>query len=217
MAVDREIQTSSRRAKPVALFGIGLYKCGILAVFCLLFSAFCSLATAEGISVNKVEMRLNEDGYQLSSSYTINLTFAAQNALTRGVPLYFVGEFLLTRSRWYWLDEKIFQGGQTVKLSYNMLTRQYRLSRGTLFQNFDSFEDAINILSRQNSAPIEAELVDRNSNYIVATRLRLDIAHLPLPLQVNALTGKDWALDSDWYRWMIRPAEITLRGESKTE
>lgn len=183
----------------------------------LLFMMFIATALAEGISVNKAEMRQNEDGYQLSASYDINLTFAAQQALTRGVPLYFVGEFMLTRSRWYWLDEKIFQGEQTVKLSYNVLTRQYRLSRGTLFQNFASYEDALRVLARQSTAIIPAELMDKESNYIVAVRLRLDVAHLPLPLQVNALAGKDWALDSDWYRWMIRPAEITPLGDSKLE
>lgn len=183
----------------------------------LLALLIAAAAHAEGISVNKAEMRLSEGGYQLSASYEINLTFAAQHALSHGVPLYFVGEFLLTRSRWYWLDETIFQGEQTVKLSYNVLTRQYRLSRGTLFQNFASFEDALNILERQSSATIPAELMKEDSNYVVAARLRLDVAHLPLPLQVNALTGKDWALDSDWYRWMIRPAEIILRGDSKAE
>lgn len=183
----------------------------------LLAWLFVTTVHAEGISVNKAEMRLNEDGYQLSASYDINLTSAAQQALARGVPLYFVGEFLLTRSRWYWLDEKIFQGEQTVKLSYNVLTRQYRLSRGTLYQNFSSFEDAINILARQSSTTIPAELMNEESNYIVAARLRLNVAHLPLPLQVNALTGKDWSLDSDWYRWMIRPAEIILRADSKAE
>ena len=207
----------SLRIGHLARFGIGLCKCGIIVVFCLLSSVFCPLAAAEGISVNKAEMRLNEDGYQLSANYNINLTFAAQQALARGVPLYFVGEFLLTRSRWYWLDEKIFKGEQSVKLSYNVLTRQYRLSRGTLFQNFASFEDALRILARQNSVAIPAELVKEDSNYIVAVRLRLDVAQLPLPLQVNALTGKDWALDSDWYRWMISQAEISLHSNSKAE
>lgn len=183
----------------------------------LLFMTFIATVHAEGISVNKAEMRLSEDGYQLSASYDINLTFAAQQALTRGVPLYFVGEFMLTRSRWYWLDEEIFRGEQTVKLSYNVLTRQYRLSRGTLFQNFASYEDALKVLTRQSTAIIPAELMDKEGDYIVAVRLRLDVTHLPLPLQVNALAGRDWALDSDWYRWMIRPAEIIPRGETKLE
>ena len=200
-----------------SLFGLLQRSAGLLLRSVLLVWLFAATAYAEGVSVNKAEARLGENGYQLSASYDINLTFAAQQALTRGIPLYFVGEFSLTRSRWYWLDEEIFQGEQTVKLSYNVLTRQYRISRGALFQNFASFEDALNILARQSSATIPAELMKKDGNYTAAARLRLDIAQLPLPLQVNALTGKDWALNSDWYRWIIRPAEITVRGEGKAE
>src|SRR3989338_11047790 len=151
----------------------GLLRSALLALL------FIVTAQAEGISVNRAEARLSDDGYQLSASYGINLTFAAQQALERGVPLYFVGEFLLTRPRWYWLDEEIFQSEHTVKLSYNVLTRQYRISRGALFQNFASLEDALNILARQSSAVIQAELVKKNNSYIAAARLRLDVAQLP--------------------------------------
>jgi len=174
-------------------------------------------AGAEGISINRTEAYRVEDGYRLSASYDINLTFTAQQALTRGVPLYFVGEFVLTRSRWYWLDEEVFRGEQTVKFSYNALTRQYRVSRGALFQNFSTFEDALNILARQNLATIPAELIRKDDSYVAAVRFRLDVAQLPLPLQVNALTGKDWVLNSDWYRWVVRPSEIATRGEGKAE
>jgi hypothetical protein len=186
------------------------------------------MAHAEGISINKTEIRLSEDGYHLSATYDINLNSEIQQALSRGVPLYFVGEFSLTRSRWYWLDEEIYKGEQTVKLSYNVLTRQYRISRGALYQNFASFEDALNILARQSSSAISAdllkkdgnfiaELMKKDGNYIAAVRLRLDIAQLPRLLQVNALTSKDWDLNSDWYRWVIRPAEFSVRSENKTE
>ena len=189
----------------------GLLRSALLALL------FIATAQAEGISVNRAEARLSDDGYQLSASYDINLTFAAQQALERGVPLYFVGEFLLTRPRWYWLDEEIFQGEQTVKLSYNVLTRQYRISRGALFQNFAGLEDALNILSRQSSTVIPAELVEKNKSYIAAARLRLDVAQLPKLLQVNALTGKDWTLNSDWYRWAINAAEMAVSSEGQTE
>lgn len=185
-----------------------------LAWFAWLFAA---AAHAEGISVNKAEARLNENDYQLSASYDINFNYAVQQALTRGVALYFVGEFSLTRSRWYWLDEEIFRSEQTVKFSYNVLTRQYRISRGSLFQNFASFEDALNILARQSSAAIPKDLLKNDGNYIAAARLRLDIEQLPKLLQVNALTGKDWDLSSDWYRWVIRPAEIGAGRNGKTD
>jgi len=206
LRADRAIGSSLVRFKRCIFFAL-----------CLLSSVLCLPASAEGIAVNKTEVRLDEGGYQLSARYDINLTFAAQQALTRGIPLYFVGEYLLTRSRWYWLDEEIFKGGQTVKLSYNMLTRQYRISRGALFQNFASFDDALNMLSRQSSVTIPAELVNKDRNYTAAVRLRLDVEQLPLPLQVNALTGKDWALNSGWYRWVFSTAEIALRDEVKAE
>ncbi|MBI5429504.1 MAG: DUF4390 domain-containing protein [Nitrosomonadales bacterium] len=212
--------------------------CTRLFSLLLLAWLFAATAQAEGISVSKVDVRLGEDGYQLSASYDVNLNATVQQALSRGIPLYFVGEFSLTRPRWNWLDEmqrsvsrgmahyfggdettlthwswldkEVYTGEQTVKLSYNVLTRQYRISRGALFQNFASFEDALNILSRQSSAVIPRESLEQDGDYVVAVRLRLDVTQLPNLLQVNALTGSDWTLDSDWYRLVIHSAEIAV-------
>lgn len=216
MTGDRKILDMSLCPDKATRSRLARFKRCILVALCLLSSVLCPLASADGISANRAEIRLTDNGYQLSASYGINLTYAVQQALSRGIPLYFVGEFSIMRSRWYWLDEEIFHSEQTVKLSYSVLTRQYRISRGALFQNFASFEDAMNILSRQSS-DIPAETLKKNSSYIAAARLRLDVAQLPKLLQVNALTSKDWSLDSDWYRWIIRPAELAGHGEGKTE
>lgn len=232
MTEDRKISAVPLRADNASRPAFLRSKCSIIAILCLLSSAFCPLkAMAEGISVNKAEIRLSEEGYQLAASYSINLTFVVQQALERGIPLYFVSEYTLTRPRWYWLEEEVFISEQTTKLSYNVLTRQYRISRGALFQNFVSFEDAMNMLTRQSSAAILPELIKQNegyiadlirmvkteSSFIAAVRLRLDIDQLPKVLQVNAMTGKDWTLDSRWYRWVISPEELPVRNEGKPE
>lgn len=210
----------------------------------LLLWLFTAAAQAEGISVKMVEIRLGEDGYQLSANYDINLSFAVKQALSRGTPIYFVSEFSLTRARWNWLesaqqallrslphyfvgesppsrlswlDEEVFKGDQTAKLSYSVLTGRYRISHGALFQNFASLEDALNMLARQSSSAISAELMKKEGNYMAAARLRLDIAQLPKPLQVNALTDSDWTLDSDWYHWEIGPTEANVHNDSKVE
>ncbi len=210
----------------------------------LLAWLFAASAHAEGISINKVEISLGEEGYQLFASYDINLNSAVKQALSRGTPIYFVSEFSLTHARWgwldtaqqalrrnlprylvgespltrwSWLDEEIFKGEQTIKLSYSVLTGRYRISRGALFQNFASLEDAINMLTRQSSTAISAELVKKDGKYMAAVRLRLDIAQLPKPLQVNALTDNDWTLDSDWYRWVISPAGTDIHSDGKAE
>ncbi len=190
--------------------------------------AWLNTAYAEGIYVNKAELRLDDDGYHLSANYDIGLTQVMQQALSRGIPLYFVGEFSLTRPRWYWVNEDVFQGEQTIKLSYNVLTRQYRISRGSLFQNFASLDDALNILARQNSPAIPPELlkkeegyiaewIKREGNLVAAVRLRLDNSQLPKLLQVNALSGSDWSLNSDWYRWEISQEAIAVSNPAGTE
>jgi len=185
--------------------------CKKLLSVAILACLFVATSHAEGISIRMAEMRAGEGSYRLIARYDIKLNYAVQQALTRGVPVYFVGEFSLVRSRWYWLDEKIFQSKHTVKLSYNVLTRRYRISRGALFQNFASYEDALSLLARFNSRPISSGLIDKEGEYIATARLHLDIDKLPSLLQVNALTSQDWDLSSDRYRWVIRPAEIATR------
>lgn len=191
----------------------------ILAIFCLLSSVLCPLssARAEGIEVIKKDAHFSDGSYQLSADFDISLNFVVDQALSHGIPLYFVSEFTLTRPRWYWLDEVVAQSEQTIRLSYNMLTRQYRISRGSLFQNFASLDEALRIIGHQSSDPVPADLLKGGSNYITANllkkdsnfvaaaRLSLDVTQLPKPLQVNALTGKDWNLDSNWYSWIVRP------------
>ena len=205
----------------------------------LLAWLFAANAQAEGIAIDKAEIRRSEDGYQLFASYDIKLNFVVTQALSRGIPIYFVSEFSLTHARWSWLDaaqqavwrtlprfvvgdssrrlswldKEIFNSTQTIKLSYSVLTGRYRISRGALFQNFATLEDAENILARQSSTAIPADLLKKNGDYMATARLRLDIAQLPKPLQVNALTDNDWTLDSDWYRWVISPAEIAEHSE----
>lgn len=180
-------------------------------------------ASAEGIEVRRTEAHFSDDSYQLSANFDIHFKFVVEQALEQGVPLYFICEFTLTHPRWYWLDEVVTQSEHTIKLSYNSLTRQYRITRGSLFQNFASLDDALRIIGHQSAPPIPAELFKdgsgyladklknisdkfkKDNNYVAAVRLRLDVTQLPKPLQVNALTGDDWSLDSDWYRWIVRP------------
>lgn len=233
-----------RQAQAAKLFS-WRFRHGFLVICSLLaFSLVSPDAAAEGISVNKVDIQLGKDGYQLSAVYDINLNFVVKEALSRGVPIYFVGEFSLTRSRWEWLDsaqqaisrsirglftdhpapshwswldDEVFRGEQTIKLSYNILTGRYRISRGALYQNFSSLEEALNILSRQISVAIPDNLLNKDDKYTAAVRMHLDIGQLPRPLQVSALTDSDWTLDSDWYRWEIRPADIPADSDTPAE
>lgn len=184
-------------------------KFSLLGLFLL---ALCSAQLhAEGITLQKAEVRVSEDSYQLAADYRLNLSFAVEQALSRGVPIYLVSEFTVTRSRWYWFDEQLAKSEQVLKLSYNLLARQYRVTRGTLYQNFPSLEEALQSIRRQSSSAIAYSTLGKDGSYLASARFHLDINQLPKPLQVNALTSKDWELDSDSYRWVLRPEEILAR------
>ena len=111
---------------------------------CLIGLWLCASATfAEGIVIGKAEARLTDEGYQLSADFNIRLSYTVEMALKRGVTLYFVSELVINRSRWYWLDNDVAHDEQTTKLSYNALTQQYRITRGSLFQSFHELDDAL--------------------------------------------------------------------------
>ncbi|MGB7536699.1 MAG: DUF4390 domain-containing protein, partial [Azonexus sp.] len=135
--------------------------------------------------------------------------------VTKGVVMYFVVDFEMTRPRWYWLDEKLISRSQTYRLSYHALTRQYRLSTGGLHQSFDSLSDALRMLSRLRNWLVidkgaEKTGVRAGETYTAALRMRLDINQLPRPFQIAALGNKDWNLASDWKVW-----QATLPAEAK--
>jgi hypothetical protein len=64
------------------------------------------------------------------------------------VPLYFVVEFELQRPRWYWIDDTVVSNSLSYRLSYNALTRQYRLSTGGAFyQNLPTLDEAQRLIA----------------------------------------------------------------------
>ncbi len=177
-----------------------------------------SAASAGGIVISKAEARLTEEGYQLSADFDIQLSPPVEAALKHGVTLYFVSEFAINRSRWYWLDTDVSRDEQVAKLSYNALTQQYRITRGSLFQSFNELKDALLVLGHQIAPPVPVALLDKQGGGYFSrllkkgseccsafAQMRLDVTHLPKPLQVNALTNEDWSLESQPHRWVIQP------------
>ena len=165
-----------------------------------------SSAHAEGgIRVKSVRLEAVDDGYQFDADFEIMLNPKLDYALEKGIVLYFVTELNLVNSRWYWVDERIAQSRVREGLSYYALTRQYRLSRGALFQNFGTLKEALQALGRVRNRPIIATLeLKRDIEYTVELRMRLDIAALPKPFQVETLSSKDWDLSTGILQWTTR-------------
>lgn len=164
--------------------------------------AFACLARADTITVQSAEVRSEEDGYYLNAEFALSLNPTLEEALQKGVPLYFVLEFEVSRPRWYWFDDKLVNYSTQYRVSYVPLTRQYRVSSGLLNQNFESIEEVEHFLSRVTSRQVaRRDQLPRGVRLEASLRLRLDVNQLPKPFQVNALASREWSLQSEWYRW----------------
>jgi len=172
-----------------------------LTLVLVLGNAFA--ATPQGIDVRRPTLTPVEDHIVLEAEFDIALTSTLEEVLSKGVPLYFLLEFELIRPRWYWFNERVAYIQQEYRLSYNALTRQYRVGVGNLHQNFTTLAEALELMSRvRRRIEIDPATLKRDT-YIAALRFRLDTSQLPKPFQLNALVAREWNLGSDWYRWSV--------------
>ncbi|MBL8481522.1 MAG: DUF4390 domain-containing protein [Rhodocyclaceae bacterium] len=168
----------------------------------LLAALWCAPVLAAEVEIRNAALNLEEDGFKLSADFDFELSSRLDEAVSRGVVLYFVAEFELTRSRWYWIDETVLEHRVTYRLSYHALTRQYRLATGALQQNFNTLEDALRVLARLRNVHVaDRGALKPGERYDCALRFRLDVSQLPKPFQLNAVASRHWNLASDWTRW----------------
>jgi hypothetical protein len=180
----------------------------LLAAACLgiVLALATQVAQADVIPVRAAELRIEEGEVLLTAEFDLVFNPTLEEALQNGIPLYFALDFQLTRSRWYWLDEKAAQTSLTYRVSYTALTRQYRVSSGLLAQTFNTLEEVQRYVGRVTSRPVaQAAALAKGTRYDAAIRLRLDVNQLPKPFQVSALASREWTLASDWYRWSFVP------------
>lgn len=167
------------------------------------------VAAAESIVIRSADITHRDNVLLLNATHVVSLGSVLEDALDRGVPLNFVTEVEVEYPRWYFLNlwnKTLASWRNDQKLSYNVLTRQYRLSVGTLHQNFDSLKEALAIIgSTRNRVIVPSDPLVPDEVHIAAIRISLDTSQLPKPLQINALGSREWNLTSDWYRWAFKP------------
>jgi hypothetical protein len=177
----------------------------------LLGCLYClGAAWAANIEPQSASLVADELGQAVTAEFSIDLGPRFEDAVRRSVPLHFRFEFDLTRKRRYWIDEHVAGHVVRYRLSYQALTRQYRLSLGGLHQNFDTLEEALRMLGRVGRLHvIDKAVLTPGETYTAAVRLSLDHTQLPKPLQVDALADQDWRIEATTLRWEFVPAAET--------
>lgn len=174
----------------------------VVVLFVTALALFAPQAQADSIPVKSAELRAIDGEVVLNAEFDFIFNPTLEDALQNGIPLYFVLDIELSRARWWWLDEKVVQTALTYRVSYNALTRQYRVASGLLSQSYGSLDEVQRYIGRITSRPvIRLDALTSGARYDAAVRLRLDVNQLPKPFQVNALASREWTLASEWQRF----------------
>ena len=156
-------------------------------------------AHADSIAVQRASLQSDNTGWSIDARFDFDLNSNLEDAVNKGIPLYFTTDFELSRPRWYWFDEQPVSVSQSIRLSFQPLTREYRVSSvssGGLQLGFTTLKDALSVIKHITSWHV----IDRNRGacrarrYNASVRMQLDIALMPKPFQIDAVNNRDWNL-----------------------
>ena len=174
-----------------------------LAFVGLCLSANVHAAPAQ-FAVHDAKTELSAEVYYLEAKLEYKFTDAVLDALENGVTLTLVLDIeVFSPSRYLW-DDVIATLEQRYEIQYHALSEQYllrNLNSGSQFV-YSSLASALQSLGEIERVPIlDAHLLKKDEHYKVRVRSRLDLASLPVPLQLKAYVSSDWWLSSGWYSW----------------
>ncbi len=152
-------------------------------------------ANAQVPAFANLQVVRSEDGLFASFDTRFELPRAVEDALGKGVPLYFVVEATLYSDRWYWTDRRIARASRVWRLAYQPLTRKYRVTLGGENQSFDTLAEALSVVRRVKDWKIaESAQVQPDGGHYVEFSYRLDTTLLPRPMQIGIGGQPEWTL-----------------------
>jgi Domain of unknown function (DUF4390) len=178
-----------------------------LCLSMLMMAAVQSAAQATEITQLRVERA--DDGIFLSAAARFELPPVVEDALLKGIPMFFVVEADIYRYRWYWTDARAASAARTMRLAYQPLTRRWRVNiasgliansaglRATLNQNYETLAEALSAIQRIARWKIaEAGDVERDAAYKLEFSFRLDLSQLPRPFQIGMAGQREWDISA---------------------
>jgi len=197
------------------LNGIGGTSLWLRALFaCVLFGAAYVLpvpvqaAVSSRVEVAELRLEQSEGALLLQSTLNLELSSSVEDALQKGMPIYFVTEAELTRDRWYWYDKKIGLIARHYRLAYQPLTRMWRLNvsrdpigavglASSLSQTFETLPEALAAIRRTvNWKLADVSDLESDNKYTLIFKFRLDVSQLPRPFQMMVGSQSEWNLNT---------------------
>lgn len=192
-------------------------------------------AHAATAQLSQLRTERTEDGVYLNAAVAFELPHVVEDALLKGIPLFFAIEVDIYRDRWYWTDQRVAGAARTIRLAYQPLTRRWRVNigtgligggssglRATFNQNYETLPEAMSAVQRVARWKVAdiADIRPGNEHNLVFS-FKLDLSQLPRPFQIGVAGQRDWniAIDSTQPLQLqtTRSAELTKDSATTAE
>ena len=189
----------------------------LVCFLCCLFVWSHPAGAETTVQLGEFQIDRGEDGIYLNTSLDFELSPGLEDALDHGLPLTFVLQAEVMRERWYWYDKNIALTERYYRLTYQPLSRRWRLhvsstpvvSTGlgvTLGSSFDSLRDAMQALQKISRWRVaEPSILQKDVKQRLDLRFRLDLSQLPQALQFGNQSSSDWNVN---YTHSLRLEEL---------
>lgn len=189
------------RLEPLILSGLKRGRWAFLALSLVLGG----MAHAETpVELQALKLERQDAAIYMSGTWQFEMPSALEDALLKGITLYFVTEVDISQERWYVYNQRVAHAERHVRLFYQPLTRRWRVNVSpqpfnvsglgmSLGQSFDTAEEAMGVVRRLVQWRI-ANATDYNADakQTISINFKLDLKQLPRPLQIGAAGQSDW-------------------------
>lgn len=143
----------------------------------------------------------------LSTDISMQLSGLARSALESGVALEFDIDIEVWRQYNFWPDETLRHYQISHRLSYQELTRSYRLERLQSGDrvSFSNLNDALHsMVSLRDLMLLPESELKSGRRHFGRLSISLDIDALPSPLRTQAYFSRAWKIQGGEQQWRIR-------------
>ncbi len=159
------------------------------------------------VDLKGMKFERQDSALYMSAELQFELPSVLEEALKKGVTLYFVTDVEITQERWFIYQQRVVQVERHVRLFYQPLTRRWRVNVSSqpfspsslgisLGQSYDTVEEAMGAVKK-----IVQWRVGQAADYrpdlkqVVTLNFKLDLKQLPKPLQIGAAGQRDWDIE----------------------
>ena len=156
------------------------------------------------VELQALKVERQDAAIYMSGTWQFEMPSALEDALLKGITLYFVTEVDISQERWYVYNQRVAHAERHVRLFYQPLTRRWRVNISpqafnvsglgvSLGQSYDTAEDALSAVRRIVQWRIaNAGELNPDAKQTININFKLDLKQLPRPLQIGAAGQSDW-------------------------